>query len=486
MSKRYKNLLIGSVVLMVLVVALVVLAVTSMNDGEGETSSDISTTSVVLFKHDADDVLSIDVTNATGNYRVKRLGTSKWAVEDLVDYSIDTSATSSIANSAASVTAADTVEQEAEDLSKYGLTQPQATVKVAINDAENTTHEFLVGNAAPTGNQYYVCLKGEKTVYVVRQSYLNDFLVVKYSFIGKGLVPAYPQDAMPTVNELIIERENMDKPIILSYVPVGDDEKGVFSEHVLKSPVDAILDVGKTTNTIYGMFGLTAKEAIMPAPTTEQLAEYGLDTPFCTVKLTSGQQFYELKIGNTITVTTEGKEGEPSITTTTGYYAMLEGIDVVYAIAPESLPWVTIEPMGLMSRLVVLPYIYDIEYAQVEYEGEEYRFDILGDADKSTFKYGQQEIDEKIFKGFYQFLLKGVIEGVNTDANENDAIAKFTFVYRDTEQGSEVIEFLPLNDRYVQVVYNGEARFIASKNYITRLEENIENVLNGKEMNMSW
>ncbi|HKM32527.1 MAG TPA: hypothetical protein VJX95_03065, partial [Oscillospiraceae bacterium] len=70
--------------------------------------------------------------------------------------------------------------------------------------------------------------------------------------------------------------------------------------------------------------------------------------------------------------------------------------------------------------------------------------------------------------------------------NANDAIAKFTFVYRDTEKGSEVIEFLPLNDRYVQVVYNGEARFIASKNYITRLEENIENVLNGKEMNMSW
>ena len=70
---------------------------------------------------------------------------------------MDTSKLDSLPNSALSARIPTVVEENAEDLAKYGLDSPASEVKITLDDGKEI--EFLIGNTSPVDTEVYFCFK---------------------------------------------------------------------------------------------------------------------------------------------------------------------------------------------------------------------------------------------------------------------------------------------------------------------------------------
>ncbi len=90
------------------------------------------------------DIISVSAENAGGGFEALPVGkpaedgTVTLTIKGLEDLDINYTLTSSILNSSAALSSESTVEENASDLDKYGLTNPQAKVTVKSN-AETKT-----------------------------------------------------------------------------------------------------------------------------------------------------------------------------------------------------------------------------------------------------------------------------------------------------------------------------------------------------------
>ena len=99
--------------------------------------------------------------------------TPKYTIENHPAFSLDQSSASVMNRYAANLNALRMVEENAEDLSVYGLSDPNVIVSIVFSD--KTVQTWLYGNKMPTSTQYYVCEEGNNTVYLVSQGPYNAF-----------------------------------------------------------------------------------------------------------------------------------------------------------------------------------------------------------------------------------------------------------------------------------------------------------------------
>ena len=84
------------------------------------------------------------------------------------------------------------------------------------------------------------------------------------------------------------ERKDLDYNIKVEYNENSENEEsvnGTMSTHKLTEPVEAYLDVSKSTTYTHGLFGLTADSIHTVKPTEADLKATGLDNPQCTVTM---------------------------------------------------------------------------------------------------------------------------------------------------------------------------------------------------------
>ena len=129
----------------------------SKNKPEEEDTVDV----IVLTDISADDIETVTFKNS-GNTFVMGIEDDKWILISPDDIISDSSVVSSMAEVARSISADKLVEENAEDLSVYGLHNP---VSVEIKLKDGTTTILEVGDETPVGTGYYARLAGESTVY---------------------------------------------------------------------------------------------------------------------------------------------------------------------------------------------------------------------------------------------------------------------------------------------------------------------------------
>src|SRR5271157_1229391 len=89
----------------------------------------------------------------------------KWQIAEPKPYAADPDTSSSLVSALTSISADKTIEDNATDLSQYGLTAPQLDVSVVRKDGK--TNELLIGDDTPTSSGSYVKLAGDPHVYTV-------------------------------------------------------------------------------------------------------------------------------------------------------------------------------------------------------------------------------------------------------------------------------------------------------------------------------
>lgn len=490
LSNRTRAIVISAAVLLVLGIVLVVLVLTEPNsnaESSDTTTSQVSTAITVTDKA-AESITKVTIKNTTGEYEINKTGESEWEIPALGSAPVNTMTISALMNNLSACKTTELVEANAENLEKYGLKEPVAEVKVDFDDG--TTSEMCLGILNNAQTYYYFAVKGSNDVHYVSTYKMGSLLYRKEDFVATALVESYDSSNPVVMEKMTITRADLDYPIIIEALPVQEDDEEVittFNDHKFTSPYAIEVDASRSSGVIYGMYGLTAAQCEYLTPTEEILAKTGLDNPQCVVSMVTNGKTYTLKIGEAIKqITLSESEDVPDTVTITGYYAMLDGLDIVYSIAPTSLPWLNANVSDLMSRMPLSPYIYSLDTITVTTADGAMEFKIDGDKDNYKFLYNGEAVDTAKFKELYQFMISTVGEELYSEEPTGELIASIRYTYKDKAQPDDSLEYYASDDRKSIIKINGTTLYKVRQIYTTKLLANIDALLNGGDISLEW
>lgn len=536
LSKTTRTVIIAAGVLLVLGAVLLVLMLTSpagddnssgastgesTGTSEAADSSSVSDSSgtssdsekVVITDKEQENVLKMEVRNETGSFSFERnqrevsttdddgnVSTSTeyyWTSPELDGVDHNDSTIGSFVRCMAGLSASSMVEEDAQDLEKYGLADPAAEVKVTFDDG--TSADICFGIRNPAASNYVYCLTngGSDVMQVSYYSAGSAFYDIR-DFVNLVLTEAYDANNAKELDYLIIDRKDLDEEVRIEYMAdvAAESEKEdsvitTFNTHRITSPITAELDTTKGQTFCYGLYSLTASSCEYIDPTEQEIADAGLDDPFCKVSFKYGGKARVLLLGNEIRTASSDDESSESLSSVTGYYAMFEGGNIIYSISTDNAPWYTFQVQDIMSRRPISPYIYTIDTLTVTTPDGEYVFKVSGDADDHVFTCGDTVLNDSSFKSFYQHLITSMGEELYFSDEKPEPYITLNFRYReeyyDTYGRSEdTIEFYKSDDRKNIVSVNGDILYKVRQIYTQRLLENLDALFNGGEIKLDW
>ena len=520
LSKNTKTIIIAAAVLLVLGIVCLVLVMTEPKPDDGTTSEATSeamsseSATVALTSKSGTEVLSLTITNEHGSYTFNRdvravsstdsegnVSTTDeyfWVSPEMGELRPNDTTLKAFMNRIAGLTANKLVEENAQELDKYGLAKPLATAKLRFADGSAETLHFGINNPA-SENFVYCCKDGSKDVYQVSEYSVGDVYSAITKYVSLTFTDGYNPEAPKELDYMVVERKDFDEPVEISYMfdiqEEAEDINSVittFNSHRVTSPVVAEVDSTKGQTYCYGLYALTASSCVAVEADEELLAKTGLDDPFCTVTFKYGGKRNILYLGDEIVTTIEtDNEGTPTLTEVVGYYGMLEGNSGVYAFSKDAAPWYTTSLEDIVSRRPVSPYIYTVDKLTITTPEREYLFTVTGNAEKNSFTIDGTELDGDKFRQLYQQLISAVGDELYLTDGEYEPYITVKFEYRDEyhevyRTESDVLEFYQTDERKNIVRVNGKVLFKVRQIYTDRLLENIDALLNGGELQLNW
>ncbi len=523
LSKSTRTIIIAAGILLVLGVVCLVLVLTKPADDTGSNHSDSSEsvsseqeTELTLTNKKGTEIVTAEIKNEKGSFTFARQTrvvstadeegnvTSKdeyhWVSKQMAELPANDTTMTSFMNCLAGLSATKIVEENAEDLEKYGLATPLSVAKVTFDD--NTTAELHFGIRNPADDGFAYCKTGDSsTVYLVNYYTVANVYEPITHFVNLSFTKAYDMNNAKELDYLIIERKDMETPVRVSYMfdvaEQSEDEEAIvttFNTHRMTEPFVAEIDNNATKTICYGLYGLTASECLSVDYNDELLALTGLDDPFCKVTFKYGGERHVLLLGDEILVETEtDDESSPTLTTVAGYYGMFEGSTGVYAFAKNTVPWYTFKMQDIVSRRPISPYIYTVDTLVIKTPEREYVFDVEGDASRNSFTIDGKELSGDKFRQLYQQLISSVGDELFLTEGEYEPYISVTFNYRSEYvevYGSDhdTLEFFEsdLNDRKNIVSVNGKTLFKVAQVYTERMLSNIDALINGGDIVLNW
>lgn len=484
MKKKTKGIIALSSAVVVLGAVVTVLLVTSPEEESEEdlyanTSDSSAKTTKLLYDKDPNKITTLTVTNENGGYTVEKYADDFWTIPDISGFPLDYDTVNSSVDAIATVTAQTVIEGK-DDLEAYGLDNPAVTVS-AKSDDNSFEKTMYIGSVTPKGDCYYVKFEGESDIYTIKTSDISIFENKEYDFINHVIYDDVTDDDTEDdydpkkINSMTIKRADLPYDIEVIYDVRKDSDEtltGNSSSHVMVSPVSLDLSPDKSDTTLNMIFGLTATDVAAVDPDENTLEEYGLKSPACTVIYDINASAATLYIGNK---TSDGY-----------YYVMRDGLDVVYTLPAESVPWITTEPLDLTMTMITSTYIYTIDTIDIEHDGTTEHFELSGSADTDDFavKWNDEDFeDTESFKTFYQYILRAPAEELYLEENTEDPTLTVTIT---SETGTDKLEFIPSDNRMTIIRRNGQTSFKCRTAYVDRFLENIEKLRNGEEIVSSW
>lgn len=503
MNSKIKGIIICLVVVLCLGATLLVLNFLpdkkdDSSSSSKETSSaedkigDISLMSGISDELDKTNVYKIELKNSKGEFAVEQtsLGAEEWKIKALDGINQSQTLYSAMATTTGSLKAKKVVDENAADLSKYGLDDPTAEFTVTFHaDGKDTEKSFLIGDVAPDKNYYYICENGANKVYTVYASTVSYYFYAKEDFISLSMLSALPSDADETYfTSLTVKQRSRDYDIVFK---TDDDlNNSMVSSQVMTSPIFSYLDITNSSVVTHGMWGLTAQRAVVAHPTEEDFEKYGLSDPLSTATLVCKDGTYVLKIGNCEYV----KDSEGGDTSAVdGYYAYMtgvDGIDVIYYCAADDLPWAAFKPDDVISGLMTTNSVYKLKDVKVKTADKDLTYTLTvseKDSDgnqtvEKVLENGKTEIDPEAWKSWYQLLIQCPTSELYFTDPESDT-PDITINIDLADGTGDVMELYKQTDRRYVVKLNSKTSFRIESGWVDAFINGIDKIRSGEEVN---
>ena len=224
-----------------------------------------------IWKVENDDIQQIEIGSAGQRIIAARKNAKEWVLTAPRQWDADSDEVNRLAGSASRMLREEIVEQNAADLSKFGLSPAQFSLKLKTKDGKEYALDF--GHNNPSGNSMYANIPNQKAVFLVASSAASAFNKKAEDLRDRSILRfEQPEAQTLTLNNskgiLELAKDGNDR-----WWFAGPDKRAADSPEI-RGILNA-LSMGKI------------KEFFNENP--EDYANTGLDKPFIDVRLTYGK-----------------------------------------------------------------------------------------------------------------------------------------------------------------------------------------------------
>lgn len=277
------------------------------------------------------------------------------------------------------------VEENPEDLSKYGLDYPKAVVSLDFEEGEDI--EISFGIRSPSDENLIYC-EANGFVFLVNYYTVEDIFSNPKDFAELELI----SNSGESIEQITIERGDFDEPVVLRYLSryANADEGMVYDETLMYefvSPFQLMVDPKKGKKLYSGLMPLQMDSCEFVEKSADNLNICGFDTPTARISFSVSGVDYVLTIGGKL------EDG-------TGYYAILSDVDGIYSISEKNAFWATFSLSEVVSLSGVTPYILGCESVEVTADGTKHVFV----NNQNRFSLNGNLLEEYTFRLFFETL----------------------------------------------------------------------------------
>lgn len=462
--KKKLYMLIGAVAVLAILSSIYFFMTSSAPEKAENESTDIAMENLGIQITQAKEIKSFNLKNPEISLNFKK-NDNNWSVEGY-DNSFNTTIIANMASIFTSLYASEIIEENAADMSKYGLTSPTAV-------ASSGDVTISVGTLTADSKYYYVNLNDNKTVYMVNSARLNPLLYGLNDIIDKTL----PKIDTNSVQEIFIDYSEISgkKDIIIKYDkdnPIAKEysEKNGLATLVMEKPVSNILvyPYNLQSSILMNSDSLNIKDLVDINPT--DLKQYGLDSPICTIYLADNDNSISIKLGDV-------KTNEDNTETA---FVMVNDRPEVFTMDYRAIkPFFEAKIADFIEKFVSLYQRSKIESIRIEgssnydiqfkSEGENDFRDIDGvSKDYRNTYINNKLIDKDTFTDFYELIVGiGFDDILDRTEKENNAEITITFNLMDGSQ--EIDKYYSYNDSFYIVNKNEGSSLLVSKQTVRKV-----------------
>ena len=326
----------------------------------------------------------ITVKNDTGTYSLVAGEHGEMVVEGYEDLPRDAAAVENLLVQYTAVTPDLVIAENPTDeqFAACGLDTPAITVTTKYTDGKTLTVQY--GRVATGGSSgYYGMEQGGDTVWLFREDYYQAAMNDKTYYVGKTLMTApSPKDSdsvgTTKLKAMTLSGGNRAEDVSMRYVSPDDGESiKLCGKYVLEKPYFRPTDsnvTGEWDTELCGLYGATIAAI---HPTDADLQKYGLSVPRAVTTMTFGVYVATDEMGNALDKPSWYNEVSYTIslgnrTEDDTYYALLDGVDIVYTVNAATVPWAETDYEELVNKSLFLRYITELSGINATVGGDTY------------------------------------------------------------------------------------------------------------------
>ena len=437
-----------------------------------------------LVSYDVADIKQIDVENESGSFTVlsetpvttdengeEQTEQTIYTLVGYEDFDLQTGQADAVANDASVVGFSSIANTEGE-IEDYGLDHPRATVKIRYSD--DTTSTVRVGNDAVSELGVYIAFGDSDTVYLAASESVDSFLFSVLDLVSLEITPTSEEvdTAMPLKAK--ISGTHYRKDIVLEQ----NDDEALNSSYLVTEPVSMPADAVESADIMGAIRGLYAEEVVCVNPSDSQLEGYGLKKPYATVEA----EFTDMTI----------KLSASAPSDTGSVYVINHDKSVVYSIDLGAVEWANTSVNKLTPETVIdvkkeavgsitvdggKSYTFILETKTENVENDE------GESEEvttTTAAYEGEEMDTDNFLVFFQNLNGIKLKPVDDEKYDGDKVTiRLTYT---TGRDDDVITLTYGGGNTMLANVNGTDMGVVYKNYINKLIDSVEDLIDGKDL----
>ena len=437
-----------------------------------------------LIEYTPSDIAKIEVENSSGTFTIlaetprtineetgeEETDATIYTLVGFDDTALKTGGPDTIANDVASLTFDSVADPVGDKASDFGFDNPRAKVKTTYND--DTTATIIVGDEAPSLAGTYVMFGDSEVVYVVANDAVDGLLFSVLDLITPEINTAASTTENAEFESLTLKGEAYGTTIELR----PNDDKAIDTTYKMIAPKNMFISEIEAANITGAVRGLSGTEALCVNPSSSQLSQYGLSSPYAELSAVYPDTSVHLRVS---------KPQNDMVN-------IIADSNIIYSIEASRIPWIYTTLDKLTPDTVINPNFESLSSIEVTDSSGTYVFDITTKSESvdtteggqeevssTTARYNGKKLDSDNFYVFYQNICAMENAGKANDSGSDTVALRIKLSYSTGRPTDTVTIYETGNTKYVAQL-NGNIQSLVYKSYCTKFSQSVQDLIMGK------
>ena len=454
------------ILIAILILAIVAYVCVILYNKSVEAKADTDKISVLNLS--SSDIDKVAYTNSEGTLSFTKSGES-WTYDGDKDFPLNGTNIESIVSTAGALSAARLLEDNLDNISKYGLETPSYTL--VLTDSKGVQTTLYIGDLNPVSGNYYAYTSLEDKVYMIDGTLI--------SYLESGLYDMVTYDTIPTMsltNMRTIEYLDADTNLNIEYFKDGNEQYDyIGGNYWFVKEADATYSVADTTemsNIDSKISSLAFAGCVDYSATTDELSGYGLASPAATLKIhyveSDVEKDFTLYIG--------------SVDSNGNYYVKTNLSDAVYLMAADTVTYFTgLNKTDLVNKTPFYVPVTTMDSMVISMADNTWDIVFTNTKDKdgntqTTYSVNGKELSSKDFGGFYDSLKTMTAEMSNSENLSGTPYITITYNRNTDYLKTVTINLYTYNASFYAANVNGKNSLLINKTNIKELVDTLKSL----------